>query len=225
LVDQVVEELNQLYRRAALDAALKMGQLIVDRFYRGDLTAWRNHAGKEASFRKLAARADRDLQVSPTGLWRAVALYELTTRLELKNIRHLGMTHLRLVLGLPDHEQRRLLTNAEQMGWDTERLEEETAMLRGKLGNRAGRPPVLPLVRAIRSLASDAQRARRIAATDEFLSPLSREQVRSLYTAMEAIKSAVDQVQRALVGSSGGTMAAVPALERPASLSGRKVAR
>src|SRR4051795_5318288 len=81
VVDQVVSELNELQNRATLNLALRMGELIIRRFYGGDLASWRRHKAKEASFRRLALRCRSDLRVSPTSLYRAVALYELTTRL------------------------------------------------------------------------------------------------------------------------------------------------
>ena len=81
IVTSVVEELNDLQVTGTLDVALRMGKLIVDRFYGGDLTAWRHHRAKEASFRKLAARTREDLRVGATCLYRAVALYELTCRI------------------------------------------------------------------------------------------------------------------------------------------------
>jgi hypothetical protein len=198
-VDDLVRDLNDLHRGAALETALRIGELIVKRFYGGDLSAWRTHTTKEASFRKLAARADRDLRISATGLWRAVALYELTTRLKITSPRYLTVTHLRLVLGLPDDEQRRLLASAEQMEWPTERLEEETARLRSQAKNRFGRPAMLPLVRVMRLLAKEAQRAGGMATEDDYIAPLTSEQIRAVHKVANEVKDAMDQFQRRLL--------------------------
>src|SRR4051812_33262566 len=64
VVDTVVRELNEALRGSTMDLHLRMGQLIIERLYDGDLRGWRAHGPKEASFEKLAARAGQDLLVS-----------------------------------------------------------------------------------------------------------------------------------------------------------------
>jgi HTH domain found in ParB protein len=154
VVDRLVIELNELQSRATLNLAIRMGALIIERVYGGDLSTWREHRAKETSFRRLAARSRRDLRVSPTFLYRAVALYELTRRLGERAVAGLTMTHLRVVLGLPDDEQARLLGAAATQSWSSERLEREAVRVRAMLVNRRGRPPSPPLVKAVRKLVS-----------------------------------------------------------------------
>jgi hypothetical protein len=201
MIDELVHKLNELQRGATLEIALRMGKLIVNHFYGGDLTAWRKHTTKEASFRKLAARANVDLRISATSLFRSVAIYELTERLGPQNLRHFSVTQLRLVLGLPEDEQRRLLVAAETKGWPTDRLEQETARIRSTLSSRQGRPAVLPLVRAIRSLATHAQQAREMISSSDYVTPLSREQLRDIYRSVEDVKARMEQFQRILLGT------------------------
>jgi hypothetical protein len=156
-IDEVVTELNEMLRRAGVDLALRMGKLIVERFYGGDMTAWREHRTKETSFRRLARRADCDLRVSAVGLYRAVAVYELTERLELMPGSHLGTTHLRAVLGLPDDVQLTLLRTADDMKWTAVRLEREAARARSQRVQRVGRTPQPAVMRATRALAKTWQ--------------------------------------------------------------------
>jgi len=152
LLDEVVTEINRIHRSATVDLALTIGKLIVERFYAGELAVWRRHAGKEASFRKLAARAGRDLHMTATTLYRAVALYELTQRLGVSTWKHLSVSHLRAVLGLPEDEQRQLLATADLSCWTTARLEAEARQLRcARLGKR-GRLPLPGFMKTINRL-------------------------------------------------------------------------
>ena len=199
LLDEVVQELNDIHRGAALETALRIGRLIVDRFYGGDLTSWRTHRAKEASFRKLAARADSNLHISATGLYRAVALYELTERLNLKDVREIGVTQLRLVLGLPEPQQRLLLAQAQENGWQSQRLELEASRLRARLGKRSGRIPVPPLARVARTISQLSSRARSMVREEDFVRPLSRDEVRSVHQAIEGAKQELEQFQRLLL--------------------------
>ena len=199
VIDQVVLELNALQAGAALDLALRMGKLIVDRCYGGDLTSWRKHTTKETSFRRLAARADQDLRVSPTGLYRAVALYELTHRIQLPPASNLGVAHLRLVLGLPDTEQRTLLLDAERQGWTADRLALEAARIKGRLGKRTGRPAVPPLVKVIRNVFKLGRQARGMVKDSEYVEPLSLDEVRAVHRAVEEARQDLEFFQRDLL--------------------------
>ena len=87
-MDQLVAEINAFARAKALETALGVGRLIVDDIYGGDLEAWRDRGRKDASFRKLASRGDCDLSAS--GLYRSVAVYELCERLGASRWKHLG---------------------------------------------------------------------------------------------------------------------------------------
>lgn len=152
VIDQLVEELNRLHRSATFDLALTIGKLIVDRFYAGDLSTWRKRSGKDASFRKLSARAGHDLRAAASTLYRGVALYELTQRLGVSTWEHLSVSHLRAVLGLPEGDQRALLATADAGQWSTNQLEAEARRIRGAQLGKRGRPRLPGFVKTVRRL-------------------------------------------------------------------------
>ena len=120
-IERTIEELRQLSRTSALQFAIQVGTIIVERFYGSDPEQWRRRGPKHASFRKLAAHPS--LPFSPGALYRAVAIYELTRRLAgQESVRHLGCSHLRAVLGLRADEQSRLLDLAYGKRWTVEQL-------------------------------------------------------------------------------------------------------
>jgi hypothetical protein len=98
-IEEVVVKLNAMYKAATL--ALAVGTLIIGTFYSGDLPAWRARGSKDCSFGKLA-RHPR-LPMSPTALYRSVAIHELCERLGVREWKVISSTHLRRVLKLlPD---------------------------------------------------------------------------------------------------------------------------
>jgi hypothetical protein len=122
VIASVYEEIRSLQRDATIDLAVKMGELIVKRFYGGRLDAWREHGPKESSLRKLAAKFEDDESgMSAAGIYRVVAIYELDQRLSVSSRKQLTVTHIRAVLGLPLAEQERLQEASSQtlFGWST----------------------------------------------------------------------------------------------------------
>lgn len=149
-IERTVQDLRQLSRSAALDFAIQIGSLIIDRFYNGDTEQWRHRGTKHASFRKLAAHPM--LPLSPGALYRAVAICELTRRFAgRESLAHLGCSHLRAVLGLSVEQQARLLDMAYESQWTVDRLEYEAAMVRPQ-PRKGGRRPTAPVVRAVRAV-------------------------------------------------------------------------
>jgi hypothetical protein len=197
VIDQVVREINALHSKASLETALGMGKIIVDRFYRGDLSSWRLRKAKETSFRRLAARADSDLWVSATCLYRAVALFELEQRLSVTKIYGLTMTHLRVVLGLPEDKQTELLEAAEAKRWSSERLEREAFRIREVLGKRSGRPPSPPVLKSFKKMVSAWKRVEEVVEHDngEQLSP---HHTKALYAAIDDLRNGLDKLARKL---------------------------
>lgn len=146
VIDQVVAEINSLYHNQTLTFHLGVGRVIVERLYGGDREAWRSRGTKDTSFRKLAEREDFIDGVSAAVLRRATAIYDMCAQLELLDPEtgestwiHLGTSHLRAVLGLPDSEQKRLLTRAEDKKWTVEKLESEVRKARPS-DNRGRKP-------------------------------------------------------------------------------------
>lgn len=125
-VELLVRRLNGLCRKATLEFALKVGQLVIETIYSGDLSKWRiRDSTKERSLRKLVRHPD--FPMSPPALYRSIALYELCQRIDIGQWSHISSSHLRLVLPLPEGEQIRLLHMAEVDRWPVRRLDEEVA--------------------------------------------------------------------------------------------------
>jgi hypothetical protein len=122
-IEHVVLKLNGICRAATYEFATAVGRLVIDEFYRGDPTKWRERGLKSVSFRKLS-RHPR-LPMSPAALYRCVAIYELCQRIGIKEWRHVSTSHMRLVLPLGAVEQKRLLLHAEADRWSVRQLTEE----------------------------------------------------------------------------------------------------
>jgi CheY-like chemotaxis protein len=141
--------LNAICKRATFEFALSIGKVVIDNVYAGDLRAWRDRGPKDASFRKLAKHPD--LPMSPSALYRSVAIYELSARLGISPRGQLSSSHLRVVLPFSHAEQERLVRRAEVERWSVARLSEETALLaqgRGR-GGRGKKPPLLTTLRTL----------------------------------------------------------------------------
>ena len=151
-VGNTIKELQRLARGASLSFALAVGRIVIDSLYDGDLGAWRSRERKDHALRTLAARSD--LPVSASALYRALAVYELSQRAGegMMTSTHLGLSHLRAVLGLPAEVQKRLLKLAEEERWTVARLEREILGLRPRARPNGGRRPVAPYIKSIRRI-------------------------------------------------------------------------
>jgi hypothetical protein len=108
---------------------LEVGEIVFRRIFHGDERLLRARGKKNSSFRKLAAHPE--LGMSPSSLWRAVAIYELSRRFpELCQYMHTGVGHISVVLGLPEADQYSLLRATESQRWTRRRLQKEAAQLR-----------------------------------------------------------------------------------------------
>ncbi len=150
-VRNTIVELRKLTRGASLRFALNVGKIVVDTLYEGDLSAWRSRARKNHALRTLAARPD--LPLSASALYRALAIYELNCRQPgAAAWQHLGVSHLRLVLGLDERTQNALLLRAESEQWTVGRLERETLAFRPHSRPSGGRKRTPPYVKSIRRI-------------------------------------------------------------------------
>ncbi len=169
-VQNVVHALRAVACRAALDLALRVGQIVVQHFYGGNLHVWRQRGNRCPSLRRLARHPD--LPFSAAALYRAVAIYELCSRLpDVATWKHVGASHLRTVLPLPAPDQERLLKSAEEEQWTVSALSTEVRELRRCVRGRRGRPPTPTVVRSIRLL---------VRSTPAFEPDTTREELRSL---------------------------------------------
>lgn len=154
LTDDVIElavaEIQQVARIGTLQMALSIGQIVYRRIFRSNAELLHLNGPKDVSFRQLAARGD--LGMSRTTLWRSVAAYELSLRMpQLGKAEHIGISHVRAVIGLPKRNQERLLARAERERLDVKQLEREVAATR-KSGSGGGRPPKQDFVKAVDAL-------------------------------------------------------------------------
>jgi hypothetical protein len=117
--DSVIEEvfvgINEISREAGLMGAVRSGRLIVEKFFGGKFDDWRKREADDASINKLAERFKRAGQrgYSASNLSRLVAVHELNEREGVSTWKHLGLSHVRTVLSLPEADQKRLLSTAE----------------------------------------------------------------------------------------------------------------
>lgn len=149
-VDRVVRELQELARQGALDMAFRIGNLIVDRFYGGDLNLWRRRGRKSVSLRALTRHPE--LPFSAAAIYRAVAIYELVERVGgVSAWKHLGPGHFRAVLALPEREQVRCLSVAEERALTVGQLEAQILTLK-HWSSRGGRPRLPRYVKTLRKL-------------------------------------------------------------------------
>jgi hypothetical protein len=147
----VVAQIRRLCRAAGLEFALRVGAVIIHHFYGGDANGWRSRGAKTASFRRLAAHPD--LPLSPGSLYRCVALYELCDRLHAPSRwEHLGASHLRLVLGLPQSTQEKLLSTANAGRWSVKTLQREVLLGKGTRLTKGGRRAQSPITKSLMSV-------------------------------------------------------------------------
>jgi hypothetical protein len=150
-IGKTILELRKLTRGASLQFALTVGQIVVETLYDGDARAWRSRARKDHALRALAARPD--LPMSASALYRALAIYELSTRCGAgEGWQHVGVSHLRAVLGLAEDVQTSLLERAEAERWTAARMEREAVTLRSTRRQTGGRKRVPGYVKSIRRI-------------------------------------------------------------------------
>ncbi len=164
VLDRVVADLNALHRAAGLELTLRIGHLIVEAFYGGQVESWRERGPRDVSFRRLAARSD--LQLSASALQRCVATYELCDRLGVSTWQHLGPSHLRAVFGLPESAQRALLTAAESQQWTVHELSQQALHIKRRAPESRGRKRLPRVIKTVN------QMARWLEAPDEHFSDL-----------------------------------------------------
>lgn len=198
-IERVVVRLKNLHRGATLELALGIGRIIVEDIYGGDLEAWKSRGVKDASFSKLAARDD--LEMSRSTLQRAASVYALCQGIGVSTWKHLGVSHLRVVLGLPKDEQHRLLTQAENKKWTVAQLEE--AARGNEKPQRGGRPRSPSFVKALRRLEKVAVDEALFGDLEQ-LEDMKDETVDALLVQVQRVQAACERLQERLRARAGG---------------------
>jgi hypothetical protein len=149
-LEDLVETLNSYQKEAGFSFARQVGRLIVERLYGGDLARWRSRGPKDSSFQKLAEKSEEGrLVLSASALYRCVALVELEARLGISNWKYLSLSHVRLVFGLPEGDQEKLLIQAEDRQWTIAQMEIQAEKLRALRKGARGRPRQPAFVKSI----------------------------------------------------------------------------
>lgn len=196
-------ELRSLARDASVDLAIRIGRLVIDRLYAGDLSTWRSRGAKAHSLRALARRAD--LPISTSALYRSIALFELASRMGgVGEWSELGVSHLRLVLGLPSEDQRRLLDEACASNWTVAELERETTLVRtrdlaqGRACKRGGRPRLPRFVKSLNRLRKYTEASDELFGDLDAAATMAPDELAELRATLELVRTRCDQLQRAL---------------------------
>jgi len=151
-VERAVAEIRHLSRLAAVELTLNIGEIVFHRIYEADSEALRMRGPKDVSFRRLANHPE--LPVSAASLWRSVAIYEMSQRIPgVARLPHLGVSHLRAVIGIDPNEQRKLLQAASTNAWSVARLSQHVAEQRRGRGGRPRKPPILRAIQSLRAVA------------------------------------------------------------------------
>ncbi|OIP28851.1 MAG: hypothetical protein AUK47_28915 [Deltaproteobacteria bacterium CG2_30_63_29] len=196
VINQTVRDLNDLIDRTGLDVALKVGELLIERFYGGDVALTRDtNPSKHVSIRKLAKHPD--LPVKATVLHRHISIYVMCKHLGVSPGGHLGVSHLREVLGLPEKDQKRLLAKAEEKGWSRRTLEAEAKKVRESLNVGRGRRPLPGFVKGIRGLSKYVEGKTDMFGDfdDEHLAALAEDEVEALYKTVTAMRLKCEELQ------------------------------
>jgi hypothetical protein len=128
-LDDVLARLRDIMPLRGLERTLAVGELILTRFYDGNVPAWRERKrNKLNSIRRLAARSD--CPFSKSALNDAVAIFVMVTQLPaVRTLRHVGTSHLAGVLALSALQADEILAQAETERWSVRVLKERVAAL------------------------------------------------------------------------------------------------
>lgn len=199
---ELAAQLGALGKDASVDQVVEVGRRVIEHLYDGELSAWRSRGPKAHSLRALARRSD--LPVSSSALYRAVALYELSERLGGLGTwarAGLGISHLRLVLGLPADDQRRLLDRAAAESWTVAEFERATAEVRRSqpdVGKRGGRPRLPRFVKVINRLRRCVDNREELFGDLAAAARLDAAKRSELREALRSVREACEQLERSL---------------------------
>jgi hypothetical protein len=196
----LVERMQGLANKEiGIEESVAIGRLVIEHLYDGELAAWRDRGPKTHSLRALARRAE--LPISSSALYRSIALYELSEALdglERWASAGLGISHLRLVLGLHPDDQRGLLDLAVTHAWTVAELEREAASARRrapKRVSRGGRPRTPRFVKCVQRLLKIAEPEDMFDDLDAVLE-MDSAQRHELYQALATVRSRCDELER-----------------------------
>jgi hypothetical protein len=201
-LEDLVESLAVLGKDVSVEQAVEIGRLVIERLYDGDLSAWRGRGPKAHSLRTLARRAE--LSVSSSALYRSIALYELSERLggiDRWAAAGLGVSHVRLVLGLDHENQRRLLDLAVEQSWTVAELEREAAAVRqqaSKRESRGGRPRLPRFLKSVHRLRKASESHDEMFGDLDAACEMQPEQITEIRDVLATIRARCEELDRQL---------------------------
>jgi hypothetical protein len=149
----LVGELRELYYVKGIELMLRIGELILNRLYGGDISRWKSKSRKDFSFRKLQQHPDLPFKASM--LSRAVSIYVLSRRrADLLALQNVSQTHLQEVLNLDPNLQDELISRVEKEKWSVQRLRAVVIDTLPTTTKRAGRPRSPAFSKQLRNLRS-----------------------------------------------------------------------
>jgi hypothetical protein len=149
VLDQVVAELREIDRRTGIDRTLAIGELVLNRFFGGDPTVWRDRRrNKNNSIRRLASR--KDCPFCRSALNEALGVYVAVLELPcVRTFGHIYASHVACVLALPLTERQGILEIAEREQLSVRELRQRVVRMRRDRGERRGRPSARGELRAL----------------------------------------------------------------------------
>ncbi|MFZ5480498.1 MAG: hypothetical protein ACOZNI_27295, partial [Myxococcota bacterium] len=123
--------------------------------------------------------------------------------------KHLTLTHLRAVLGLPEKDQERLLAAAEEKAWTTRQLEDKAAKVRKSEADGRGRKPDPGFVKGIRRLGKLLDEKDAWFGDLEKVEELEPDQAKALWDHVTGMKLQCEALQKALEGRVPGVSRAI----------------
>jgi len=143
--DSLVLAVNSIARGEGLAAALELAELLLDAFFDGEPSAWRDEGGTHAGFRALLR--DPALEPSTSTIWYALGVWEQYHALPREFADALSLAHHRALLPVRDAARKLTLAKAAtRQGWSKRRLEKEVRALPDEPAR--GRPRTPGFVRA-----------------------------------------------------------------------------
>ena len=204
-ISEVVASIRAAQAKHGFALIQDIGRLIVEKFYGGDIGVLRDRGPKDASLRQLADHPD--LPMSASGLYRAVATYDLIERQGGVAVwKHLGPSHVRAVLPVSDKDQRRLLGFAEKHSWTVKKLEEKVRKIREDAKaaetdvKKRGRPPLPRFVKSLNALERYATDGDDLFGDLDAVDDLDGDEAQRLYQTVTGLKLKCEELEEKLRG-------------------------
>ena len=130
--------IGQAVRLTGLVKAEAVGRIIFEHIFHGDVSLWRSRRRKKISLRKLSEQPEVNLSASALSVYIGIHVMCQKLGMSVYGCKHLGVSHLRAALRLPEKEQRRLLEKAEKKQWTVEKMVRKCKKAHRKCSRQTG---------------------------------------------------------------------------------------